>query len=109
MNLKDCHNFEDFRKLAKKKLPSPIFHYIDGGADDEVTLRRNTSSFNDCDLVPNILANVGKPDLSTTLFGKKIDLPVFLSPAAMQRLYQTEGDGASARAAEKLNTFYRVS
>ena len=49
MNLKDCHNFEDFRKLAKKKLPSPIFHYIDGGSDDEVTLKRNTESFNDCE------------------------------------------------------------
>ena len=58
MNLNDCYNFEDFRKLAKKKLPSPIFHYIDGGADDEVTLNRNTNAFNDCDLVPNILASV---------------------------------------------------
>jgi len=48
MNLKDCHNVEDFRKLAKKKLPSPIFHYIDGGSDDEVTLKRNTDSFNKC-------------------------------------------------------------
>ena len=54
MSLKNCYNFEDFRKLAKKKLPSPIFHYIDGGADDETTLRRNTDSFDDCDLVPNI-------------------------------------------------------
>ena len=97
MNLKNCHNFEDFRKLAKKKLPSPIFHYIDGGADDESTLRRNTESFNDCDLVPNILASVGKPDLSTTLFGKKIDMPIFLSPAAMQRLYHPDGDKASAK------------
>ena len=77
MNLKECHNFEDFRKLAKKKLPSPIFHYIDGGADDEITLRRNTESFNDCDLVPNILASVGVPDLSTTIFGKKIDTANF--------------------------------
>ena len=67
MNLKDCHNFEDFRKLAKKKLPSPIFHYIDGGSDDEITLRRNTESFNDCDLVPNVLASVGVPDLTTTV------------------------------------------
>ena len=39
MNLNDCHNFDDFRKLAKKKLPSPIFHYIDGGSDDEKTLK----------------------------------------------------------------------
>ena len=46
MSLKDCYNFEDFRKLAKKKLPSPIFHYIDGGSDDETTLKRNTEAFN---------------------------------------------------------------
>ena len=63
MGLKDCYNFDDFRNLAKKKLPSPIFHYIDGGADDETTLKRNTEAFNQCDLVPNILASVGKPDL----------------------------------------------
>ena len=109
MNLKDCYNFEDFRKLAKKKLPSPIFHYIDGGSDDEVTLRRNTEAFNDCDLVPNILASVGTPDLSTTVFGKKIDLPIFLAPTAMQRLYHYEGDKASAKAAEKFGTFYSMS
>ena len=77
MNLKVCYNFEDFRKLAKKKLPAPIFHYIDGGSDDEITLKRNTESFNDCDLIPNVLANVGTPDLSTTIFGKKINLPIF--------------------------------
>ena len=109
MNLKDCHNFSDFRKLAKKKLPSPIFHYIDGGADDEVTLKRNTEAFNNCDLIPNVLANVGTPDLSTTIFGKKINMPVFLSPTAMQRLYHHEGDKASARAAQKFGTFYSMS
>ena len=79
MNIKDCYNYEDFRKLAKKKLPAPIFHYIDGGADDEITLNRNTDAFKDCDLVPNILNSVGEPDLSTTVFGRKIDLPLFLS------------------------------
>ena len=109
MNLEDCHNFSDFRKLAKKKLPSPIFHYIDGGADDETTLKRNTESFNDCDLIPNILTSVGTPDLSTTVFGKKINLPIFLAPTAMQRLYHHEGDKASAKAAEKFGTFYSMS
>ena len=109
MNINDCYNFEDFRKLAKKKLPSPIFHYIDGGADDEVTLNRNTNAFNDCDLVPNILASVGEPDLSTTVFGRKIDMPLFLSPTAMQSLYTPEGDKASARAAEKFGTMYSMS
>ena len=109
MNINDCYNFEDFRKLAKKKLPSPIFNYIDGGADDEITLKRNSEAFEDCDLVPNILNNVGEPDLSTTIFGKKIDMPIFLSPTAMQRLYHYDGDKASARAAEKFGTFYSMS
>ena len=109
MNLRDCYNFDDFRKLAKKKLPAPIFHYIDGGSDDEITLKRNTSSFNECDLVPNILTSVGEPDLSTSVFGRKIDMPIFLSPTAMQSLYTPEGDKASARAAEKFGTMYSMS
>ena len=109
MNLNDCYSFNDFRKLAKKNLPAPIFHYIDGGSDDEVTLKRNTESFLKCDLVPNILASVGEPDLSTTVFGQKIDMPLFLSPVAMQRLFHHEGDKASAKAAEKFGTFYSMS
>ena len=63
MSLENNFNFEDFRRVAKKKLPAPIFHYIDGGSDDEVTLKRNTDSFSKCDLVPNILASVAEPDL----------------------------------------------
>ena len=109
MSLKSCYNFEDFRKLAKKRLPAPIFHYIDGGADDETTLQRNTNSFDDCDLIPNILRSVGEPDLSTTVFGRKIDMPIFLSPTAMQSLYHPDGDKASARAAEKFGTMYSMS
>ena len=109
MSLKNCYNFEDFRKLAKKKLPAPIFHYIDGGADDETTLKRNTNSFDDCDLIPNILRSVGEPNLSTTVFGRKIDMPIFLSPTAMQSLYHPDGDKASARAAEKFGTMYSMS
>ena len=105
MNLKNCYNFEDFRKLAKKRLPSPIFHYIDGGADDEATLKRNTDAFNDCDLVPNVLASVGKPDLSTTVFGKKIDMPIFLSPTAMQRLYHHDGDRLQLAQPKSLEPF----
>jgi L-lactate dehydrogenase (cytochrome) len=110
VNLNNCYNFEDFRKLAKKKLPSPIFHYIDGGADDEVTLRRNTSSFDDCDLVPNILASVGKPDLSTTLFGRKIRFAnlSYLQLQCKDFIIQMEIK-PSARAAEKFNTFYSMS
>ena len=66
-SLKKCFNTEDFRKLAKKKLPYPIFHYIDGAADDEVTLRRNTEAFEKVDLVPNVLKGVEDIDISTCL------------------------------------------
>ena len=109
MNLKDCHNVEDFRKLAKKKLPSPIFHYIDGGSDDEITLKRNTESFNKCDLVPNVLTDVSKIDLSTTVLGQKIDFPLFLAATAMHRLYHHHGERATAKAAEKMGTIFGTS
>ena len=109
MNLKDCHNVGDFRKLAKKKLPSPIFHYIDGGSDDEVTLKRNTESFNSCDLIPNVLSDVSNIDLSTSVFGKKIDFPLFMSPTSMHRLYHHGGERATAKAAEKMGTMFGVS
>ena len=58
MRARDCHNVEDFRRLARRRLPRPVFDYIDGGADDEVTCRRNVASFDECDLVPNVLAGV---------------------------------------------------
>ena len=109
MNLNDCHNFQDFRKLARKKLPSPIFHYIDGAADDEVTYNRNTSAFNDVDLVPNVLRGVENVDLSTTIFGKKLDLPFYCAPTALQRLFHYDGERAVAKAAQKFGTMFGVS
>ena len=109
MNLNDCHNFSDFRKLAKKKLPSPIFHYIDGAADDEITYARNTSAFDDVDLVPNVLRGVENVDLSTTIFGKKLDLPFYLAPTALQRLFHYDGERAVGKAAKKYNTMFGVS
>ena len=108
-NLSKCNNINDFRKLAKSKLPFPIFHYIDGGADDETTLKRNTKSFEDCDLVPNVLRGVENIDLSIKLFGKTIDLPFFLSPTALQRLFHYEGEMAVGQAAEAFNTFFGIS
>ena len=109
MKLKHCHNFQDFRKLAKKRLPSPVFNYIDGAADDEITYRRNTSSFDDVDLIPNVLAGVDKVDLSTTIFGKKIDMPLYLAPTAVQRLFHYDGERAVAKAAQKYGTMFGIS
>ena len=107
--IKDCFNTEDFRKLAKKKLPFPVFHYIDGAADDEVTLKRNTQAFEDVDLVPNVLKGVEDIDISTELMGKKLSTPLFFSPTALQRLFHYEGEIAVGQAAEKFNTFFGIS
>lgn len=107
--LKDCHNVEDLRLLAKQRLPGPIFHYIDGAADDEVTYRRNTTAFEECDLVPNVLTGVENIDMSVTVMGQKLALPVFCSPTALQRLFHRDGERAVARAAEKFGTMFGVS
>lgn len=109
MRLQDCQNFHDFRALAKRRLPSPIFNYIDGAADDEVTLRRNTESFEHCDLVPNVLRGVQNVDMSVTVMGQKLAMPVYCSPTALQRLFHHSGENAVAAAASKFGTMFGVS
>ena len=109
MRLRDCYNFHDFRALARRRLPGPIFDYIDGGADDEVTLRQNAASFEHCDLVPNVLRGVEKVDLSVTVMGQKLAMPVYCSPTALQRLFHHEGERAVAAAAARYGTMFGVS
>ncbi len=109
MRLKDCHNFQDFRKLAKRRLPGPIFNYIDGAADDETTYDRNTQAFRECDLVPNVLTGVKDIDMSVTVMGQKLDMPIYCSPTALQRLFHHDGERAVAAAAEKYGTMFGVS
>ena len=108
-SINDCHNVKDFRKLAKKKLPGPIFHYIDGGSDDEVTYRRNTTSFENCDLIPDVLSGVNKVDMSTTVMGQKIDMPLYCAPTALQRLFHPDGEMAVGKAAQKFGTMFGLS
>lgn len=109
MDLRKCHNFHDFRRLAKRRLPGPIFDYIEGGADDEATLRRNTKAFETCDLVPYVLRGVKNVDLSVTVMGQKLALPVYCSPTALQRLFHHQGERAVAAAAAKFGTMFGVS
>lgn len=109
MRLADCNNFHDFRRLAKARLPSPIFNYIDGAADDEATYRRNTASFESCDLVPNVLRGVDTVDLGVTVMGQKLAAPFYCSPTALQRLFHHQGERAVAAAAAKIGTMFGVS
>jgi L-lactate dehydrogenase (cytochrome) len=109
MRLRHCHNFHDFRELARRRLPGPIFDYIAGGADDEATLRQNTASFERCDLVPNVLRGVETLDLSVSVMGQKLAMPVYCSPTALQRLFHYDGERAVAAAAAKFGTMFGVS
>jgi L-lactate dehydrogenase (cytochrome) len=109
LRIKDCNNTADFRRLAKKRLPAPLFHYIDGGADDEVTLRRNTEAFDNVRLIPDALADLSEMDLSVNVLGQDIDWPVFCSPTAMTRLFHHAGEQAVCREAFNHNTMYSLS
>lgn len=109
MRLKDCYRTDDFRRLAQRHLPAPIFHYIDGGADDEATLRRNTAAFDEVDLVPRVLAGIDEVDLSVEVLGARLRMPLFFAPTALQRLFHHEGERAIARTADKFGTMFGVS
>ncbi len=109
MRLSDCHNIDDFRRLAKAQLPWPVFDYIDGAADDELTKARNTAAFADADLVPDVLAGVETIDTSCTIMGRKSALPLILSPTALQRVFHWQGERAVARAAEKFGLWFGIS
>jgi len=107
--LKRAHNIADLRKLARKRLPAPMFHYIDGAAGDEWTLRRNTRAFDQYEILPRYLVNVQEVDTSTTVLGQPIEWPVVCAPTGMSRLFHHEGEPAVARAAAKSGTLYSLS
>lgn len=108
-SLSNCHSIYDLRKRAKRKLPAPMFHYIDGGADDEWSMRRNTDAFDDYELLPNYLRNVDNIDLTTKVLGTELQVPFFLSPTGMSRLFHHEKELGACRAADAFGTLYSLS
>ncbi|MCA0977774.1 alpha-hydroxy-acid oxidizing protein [Qipengyuania flava] len=109
MRPSDCHNIDDFRRLAKRRLPWPVFDYIDGAADDELTKGRNTAAFDEVDLVPDVLAGVERIDTGCTIMGRRSELPLMLSPTALQRAFHRDGERAVARAASKFGVWFGIS
>jgi L-lactate dehydrogenase (cytochrome) len=109
MGISRCFNVMDFRRIAKSRLPAPVFHYIDGGADDEWTLRRNTDAYDDYELLPTHLSDVSSIDIRSTLFGQPIDWPVMIAPTGASRLFHRDGEPAVARAAGRFNMPYSLS
>ena len=102
-------NIHDFRQLAKKRLPDVVFAYIDGGAEDEVTLRENVAAFGDISFRPRQCVAVPSCDLRTTVLGQTFDLPFLLAPVGFCRMFYPKGEVHAARAANEGGTAYILS
>ncbi len=109
MALRDCHNSFDFEAAAKRRLPKPLFDYIDGGADDERTKRSNVAAFDRYSFAPNYLRDVRRVDMRCTVLGCDLDWPLILSPTGMSRMFHADGEHGAARAAASVGAGYALS
>ena len=107
--LKRCVTVDDFRRVAKRRLPRGVFDYIDGGAEDERTLRGNASSFSRLEWRPRVLRDVSDLDTSTTILGQPLSMPLILAPTGYTRIADSQGELAVARAAERAGVPYALS
>ena len=105
----DCLSILDLRELAARKLPSPLFNYLDGAAETEITARHNTGAFDEIRLVPRCLVDVSAIRTSRRLLGQEVAWPVMCSPSGASRFYHPEGECAVARAAAATGTLYGLS
>jgi L-lactate dehydrogenase (cytochrome) len=100
---------EDFRPLARRRLPRAVFDYMDGGAEGEVTLRENCRAFDDVTFRPRQAVAVGECDLRARVLGHDISLPFLLAPVGYSRMMHPGGEVAAARAAGNAGTGYILS
>ena len=102
-------NIDDLRRLARRRLPSGVFNYIDGGAEDEVTMRANRAAFRRWNFAPRVLRDMSRVDTSTTLLGRRLPFPLVLAPAGFTRMPDPDGELAVARAAARAGIPYCLS
>src|SRR6266481_3773790 len=107
--LERAFSIEDIRGLARKRLPRSPFDFIDGAAEDEVTMRANRRAFEQVTFVPRTLTEVETRELSTTVLGTDVSLPLVLGPTGTPGLSHPEAEFAAARAAAKAGTAFAVS
>jgi L-lactate dehydrogenase (cytochrome)/(S)-mandelate dehydrogenase len=104
-----AYSIEAMRELARAGLPRPVFDFADGGAEDEHTLRRNEAAFAEVELLPCPLRGAGERDLSISLFGRELGMPVIIGPTGLAGLFWPDGERAAARAASAARTAYCLS
>jgi len=102
-------NVEDLRRMARERLPKPVFDYLDGGAEAEQTLAENCQAFRDVYFRPRGAVAMGHCDLKTRVLGNEISMPLMLAPVGYSRLMHPEGELAAARAAGEAGTGYILS
>ena len=102
-------NIDDLRAMAKRRLPGGVFDYIDGGAEDEKSLGRNTTDFDRWSFRPRVLRDMSNVDTSVELLGQRIPHPFVLSPTGFSRIADSQGELAVARAAERAGLPYSLS
>jgi L-lactate dehydrogenase (cytochrome) len=108
--LNSCLTIDDLRRLARRRLPGVVFDYVDGAADDEVTLAENRAAFAQWQFAPQVLRDVSAPDLSAPFFGgRRYGFPLALCPTGYTRMMHPDGEVAVAAAAEKHNVPYALS
>lgn len=107
--LPGVHSIVDLRRAARRRLPRAIFDYLEGGAEQERTLRANLARYGGCRFHPRALTGSPTPDLSLTLFGDRLPMPVGLAPTGYTRLIHREGEIAVARAAGRLGVPYAAA
>jgi L-lactate dehydrogenase (cytochrome) len=107
--LRRAADVADLRRLAKRRLPRGVFDYIDGGAEDEITMRANTAAFQRIGFKPRVLKGVGTVDPSTTLLGEHLAFPLVLAPTGFPRIADPEGELAVARSADRAGVPYTLS
>jgi len=103
------YSIDAMRELARAALPRPIFDFADGAAEDEYTLQRNEKAFDGVELVPRPLRGAAQRDLSITLFGKTLSMPVIIGPTGLSGLYWPDGERCTARAAQAAGTAFCLS
>ncbi len=109
MNHLDAINIEDLRRIAHDRLPRFVFTYVDGGAEDEITLRGNREAFAGLHFRPRTLVDVSMRDLSTQLLGSHAALPVVVGPTGLNGLCWRDGDMQLARAASRAGVPFAMS
>ncbi len=103
------NTYADFRRIARRRVPTMVFDFVDGGADGELTLDANRRAFEQIVFEPRWMSDVSKIDLTTTVLGEQLSMPYLLAPAGLASVVHKDGELAVARAAAKANTIFCIS